>query len=81
MMHKNGYNHNGLKTSLERALSILGDHSRQILMLHMAERYGISFDKRGCSVAEIESALRNVLGSGSSIITDRMYKELQSMPE
>jgi hypothetical protein len=46
MMPKNGYNHNGIKTSLERALSILGDRSKQILMLYMAENCGISFDKR-----------------------------------
>lgn len=80
MMPKNGYNHDGLKTSLERALSILGDHSRQVLMLYMAEHCGVSFDDR-CSVAEIESALKGVLGSGSSLITERMHKELQSLQE
>ena len=81
MMPRNGYNHDGLRTSLERALSILGEHSKQILMLHLTERYGISFDKRNCSFSEIEYALKGVLGSGYSIITERMYKELRSMTE
>jgi hypothetical protein len=81
MMPKNGYNHDGLKMSLDRALSVLGERSKQILILYMTERYGISFDKNGSSVADIEFALEGVLGSGSSMITERMYKELQSMIE
>jgi hypothetical protein len=81
MMPKNGYNYDRLKVSLEQALSVLGERSKQILMLYMTEHYGISFDKKGCSVAEIESALKAVFGSGSSIITERMYKELWSMTE
>lgn len=62
-------------------MSILGDHSKQILMVYMAENCGISFDKKGCSIADIESALKGILGSGSAIITEQMYKELQSLPE
>jgi hypothetical protein len=81
MMPKNGYNYDRLRTSLERALSVLGDSSKQVLLFYMAEHCGISFDDRKCSIAEIESALKSVLGAGSSIITERMYKELQSMPE
>lgn len=81
MMPKNGYNYNRLRTSLERALSILGDHSKKVLMFYMVEHCGISFDDRKCSIAEIESALKSILGSGSSIITERMYKELQALPE
>ena len=81
MMPRNGYNYERLRTSLERALSVLGDSSKQVLLFYMAEHCGISFDDRKCSVDEIESALKSVLGAGSSIITERMYKELQSMPE
>lgn len=79
-MPRNGYNYNLLRISLERALSVLGESSKQILLFYMAEHCGISFDRK-CSLAEIESALRSVLGSGSAIITKRMYKELQSMTE
>jgi len=50
-------------------------------MLYPTEHHGISFDKMNCSVAEIESALKGVLSSGSTIITDRMHKELKSMTE
>lgn len=80
MMPKNGYNYR-LKASLERALGVLGDSSKQILMFYMADHYGISFDDRECSIGEIEAALKGVLGSGYTIITERMYKELQSLPE
>jgi hypothetical protein len=80
MMPKNGYNYR-LKASLERALSVLGDSSKQVLMFYMTDHYGISFDDRKCSIGEIEAALKGVLGSGSAIITERMYKELQSLPE
>lgn len=81
MIPRNGYNYDRLRTSLERALSVLGDSSKQVLLFYMAEHCGISFDDGKCSIVEIESALKSVLGAGSSIITERMYKELQSMPE
>ncbi len=80
MMPRNGYNYNLLKISLERALSILGESSKQVLLFYMTEHCGISFDRK-CSFAEIESALKTILGTGSAIITKRMYKELQSMTE
>jgi hypothetical protein len=80
-MPKNGYNYDHLKTSLERALSILGDSSKRNLMFYMTTHYGISFDGGQCSITEIEDALKGVFGSGSTIITERMYKELQSLPE
>lgn len=79
-MPKHGYNYR-LKTSLERALSVLGDSSKETLMFYMIEHCGISFDDRECSMAEIEAALKGVIGSGSSIITERMYKELESLPQ
>jgi hypothetical protein len=81
MMPKNGYKYNRLRISLERALGVLGDTSRQVLMFYMAEHCGISFDDRKCSMAQIESALKSILGSGSAIITERMYRELQALPE
>lgn len=81
MMPKNGYNYNRLRISLERALSVLGDPSKQVVMFYMADHYGISFDDRECSMAQIESALKGILGSGSAIITGRMYKELLQLSE
>jgi hypothetical protein len=44
MMPRNGYNYDRLRTSLERALSVLGDSSKQVLLFYMAEHCGISFD-------------------------------------
>lgn len=79
MMPKHGYNYR-LKISLERALDILGNSSKQILLLHLTQ-HGISFD-RECSIAEIDAALKGILGSGSALITERIYRDLQqSVPE
>lgn len=78
MMPRHGYNYR-MKTALEKALNILGDSSKRIIMLYLAQHCHISFDK--CSVSEIEAALKSVLGSGSSIIMERIYKELESLPE
>jgi hypothetical protein len=80
-MPKNGYNYDRLKRSLERALSVLGDSSKENLMFYMTTHCGISFDEGQCSITEIENALRGVFGSGSMIIIDRMYKELQILSE
>jgi hypothetical protein len=38
-MPKNGYNYDRLRISLERALSVLGDSSKQVLLFYMAEHY------------------------------------------
>ncbi len=81
MMPKNGYKYYQIKISLERALDVLGEPAKQTLMFYLAKHCSISFDDRGCSVREIESALKDIFGSGASIITDRMYRELQAMPE
>lgn len=78
MMPRHGYNYR-LKVSLERALGILGDSSKQVLMFYITRQCGISFEK--CSPSEIEEALKSVLGSGSAIITERMYRELESLTE
>jgi hypothetical protein len=81
MMPKNGYNYDRLRVSLERTLSVIGEPSKKILMFYLAEHCGISFDDKKCSMADIESALKSILGSGSLIITERMYKELEALPE
>jgi len=81
MMPKNGYNYHQIMLSLERALDVMGESSKKTLMFHIAKHYGISFEGKGCSIGEIEAALKGILGSGAAIITDRMYRELQAMAE
>ena len=78
MMSKNGYRDDRLVASLEYALSVLGESSKQTMIYYMTKYYGISFGGgRTSSLAEIEAALRGILGSGSDIITERLYSELQ----
>lgn len=80
MMPQHGYNLR-LKTSLEKALSVLGESSKKTLISYMTEQCGISFDDGKCSIPQIEAALKGILGSGSTIITDIMSRDLDSIPE
>jgi hypothetical protein len=80
MMPENGYNSDQFRISLERALDVFGESSKRTLMFYLAKHCSMSFDK-GCSIREIEVALSGILGFGATIIADRMYRELQTMPE
>jgi hypothetical protein len=81
MMSKNGYRDDRLMASLENALAVLGESSKQTMIYYMSKYYGISFEgERASSLAEIEAALRGILGSGAVIITERLYSELQRVP-
>jgi hypothetical protein len=79
MVPRNGYKQDVVKISLDRALNILGDSFKRAIIFYMTEYYGISWTAGKCSVSDIESALKSMLGEGSKLITDRMYKELESM--
>jgi hypothetical protein len=79
MMPQHGYNLR-LKTSLEKALDVLGEPSKKTLMFYVTEQCGISFESN-CSIPQIESALKGILGAGSKIITDMMYSDLERIPE
>jgi len=81
MIPKNGYKYHQIRISLERALDVLGEPAKQNLMFYLTKYNTMSLDDKNCSVREIEVALKGILGSGAALITDRMYRELQSMPE
>ena len=81
MMSKNGYRDDRLISSLENALAVLGEPSKQTMIYYMTKYYGISFGgNRTSSLEEIEAALRGILGSGAVIITEKLYSELQRVP-
>jgi hypothetical protein len=68
-------------SSLENALAVLGESSKQTMIYYMTKYYGISFEgSKISSLEEIEAALRGILGSGAVIITERLYSELQRVP-
>ena len=78
MMSKNGYRDDRVMPSLEYALSVLGESSKQAMIYYMTKYYGISFGgSNTSSLQEIEAALRGILGSGADIITERLRSELQ----
>jgi hypothetical protein len=81
MMSKNGYRDDRLISSLENALAVLGEASKQTMIYYMTKYYGISFGgNKASSLEEIEAALRGILGSGAVIITEKLYSELQRVP-
>jgi hypothetical protein len=77
MMPKNGYKSDWVRQSLDSALGVLGDSSKQTMMFYMTKHYGITFDgSKKHSVGEIEDALKGILGPGYAIVAERMHFEL-----
>ncbi len=62
--------------ALERSLGILGEPSKNALLFHLTHTYKIPVDMKNCSLEEIESALRQILGEGASLLVASINKEL-----
>jgi hypothetical protein len=62
--------------ALERSLRILGEPSKNALLFHLMHTYKIPVDMKNCSLGEIESALRQILGEGASLLVASINKEL-----
>ncbi len=74
MLHNKGYeSRTGLRRDLEIAMSFLGESSRDKLLYLLIHRFSISLGDGLCSsMGEIEAALRELLGEGTSIIMARL---------
>lgn len=66
-----------IMAALGRALDILGEASKKVVLYHMAQR---GVDPRNATLEEVEAALYAMLGPAASIITAPMRKELESEP-
>ena len=55
-----------VRNAVEDALGILGDASKAALLYHLKDKYKISLDS--CTMAEVNAALKEMLGEGASII-------------
>lgn len=64
----------GVTAALARALDVLGEPSKQVILYHMAKR---GVDPSSASVKEIETALYAMLGPAASIIMEPVRRELE----
>ncbi|MGH9922191.1 MAG: hypothetical protein ACRD38_05525 [Nitrososphaerales archaeon] len=80
MMSRNGYNgYNELaRLSLEKALDILGESSKNTLIYYLTRQYGITTFS---NVTEIQLALKSILGTGAYVIIEGMESEMQRLAE
>ena len=71
-----------LKRALEKSLDLLGEPSKRSLLNYLEKEFKIAFtDRNSPKVEEIESALRQVFGQGSVIITDQLRRNLERSHE
>jgi len=70
-MHKND-----VARALERSLGILGEPSKKALLFHLTHTFKISLDEN-CSMEELESVLKEILGESSSLVIASINNELK----
>lgn len=67
---------NDMARALDRSLDMLGETSKKALLFHLAHTYKIPIEN-GCSLGEIEGALKEMLGEGASLVVASINSELQ----
>ena len=67
-----------IMAALEKSLESFGEHSKRVLLFHMAERFGIG---EGCAVTfeQVQRAIEELLGSAAPLIIEPVRKELEAM--
>ena len=63
--------------ALERSLDMLGEPSKKALLFHLTHTFKIPIERKNCSIEEIESALKQILGEGSSLVVASINNELK----
>ena len=63
--------------ALERSLDILGEPSKKALLFHLTHTFKVPVNRKGCSIKEIEGALKQILGEGASIVVASINNELK----
>jgi hypothetical protein len=67
---------NDVARALERSLDMLGEPSKKALLFHLTHTFKISLDKN-CSMEDLESALKEILGESSSLVIASINNELK----
>lgn len=62
---------------IEKALGLLGDESKSVILNYVQERYGMDPDSLVAYRDEFENYLREVLGDSAEIIAARITRALQ----
>jgi hypothetical protein len=70
-----------VKQSLDRSLDIFGQKLKEDIFLHLALKYGITFDgSAAVQPKEIEEALFILFDRGAGIIIEEFRKNLAKLP-
>ena len=68
-----------LKKAFDKSLDLLGERSKKCLLVYFEKELGITFRAHDPpSLAELESALKSILGQGAYIITNEIHRNLAS---
>lgn len=59
-----------------RSLDMLGEDSKKALIFHLKHTFKIPLDGK-CSMTEVESALKQILGEGASLVIASINNELK----
>jgi hypothetical protein len=62
---------------IEKALGLLGDESKSVILNYVREKYGMDPDSLVAYRGEFENYLREVLGDSAEIIAARITRALQ----
>jgi hypothetical protein len=61
--------------AIDRSLDILGEDSKKALLYHLTHTFKVPLE--GCSIDEIEGALRQILGEGAALVVASINNELR----
>lgn len=64
-----------LARAVDRSLDLLGEPSKKALLFHLTHTYKIPLEGK-CSVGDIESALKEILGEGALLVIASINNEL-----
>jgi len=62
--------------AIDRSLDMLGEPSKKAMLFHLAHTFKIPLEGK-CSIREIESALKEILGEGASLVIASINNELR----
>jgi len=70
-----------ITSSIEVALSLLGDDARQTLVFYIAENFDLNQDRFSANPEVLGRALAKLLGTGAQVIESKIQQELNRQNE
>lgn len=67
-----------IMAALEKSLESFGEHSKRVLLFHMAERFGIG-DSCAITFEQVQRSIEELLGTAAPLVMEPVRKELEAM--